>query len=119
VACGRGGAAKISLHTCIDLFSQQEKLDEENAWYCPKCKELRQGTKQMQFWSAPPVLVVHLKRFSASGTWRRKRDPPGAPPPLPNPSPNPSPSPKPKPKPKPKPNPDPKPHTKANPQAEP
>ena len=30
----------------------QEKLDEENAWYCPKCKELRQGTKQMQFWSA-------------------------------------------------------------------
>ena len=23
VACGRGGAAKISLHTCIDLFSQQ------------------------------------------------------------------------------------------------
>ena len=76
VACGRGGAAKISLHTCIDLFSQQEKLDEENAWYCPKCKELRQGTKQMQFWSAPPVLVVHLKRFSASGTWRRKLDTP-------------------------------------------
>ena len=53
MACGRGGAAKISLHTCIDLFSQQEKLDEENAWYCPKCKELRQGTKQMQFWCAP------------------------------------------------------------------
>ena len=23
VACGRGSAAKISLHTCIDLFSQQ------------------------------------------------------------------------------------------------
>jgi hypothetical protein len=38
--------------TDLPLSPDQEKLDEDNAWYCPKCKELRQGTKQMQFWCA-------------------------------------------------------------------
>tara|TARA_B110001452_G_scaffold260041_1_gene257120 strand:+ start:70 stop:1050 length:981 start_codon:yes stop_codon:yes gene_type:complete len=75
VACGRG-ASSINLHRCLDLFSQQEQLDAENEWFCPKCKELRQGTKQMQFWAAPPICIIHLKRFSASGMYRRKLDTP-------------------------------------------
>ena len=35
VACGRGGAAKISLHTCIDLFSQQAKPVQ----HCNPCSQ--------------------------------------------------------------------------------
>ena len=46
------------------------------------------------------MLVVHLKRFSASGTWRRKLDTP-VDFPLPNPNPNLNPNPKPEPDPNP------------------
>jgi ubiquitin carboxyl-terminal hydrolase 4/11/15 len=34
--------------------------------YCPNCKEHKEATKQVDLWSLPDVLVIHLKRFSAS-----------------------------------------------------
>ena len=44
--------------------------------YCPQCKEHREATKQMSVWQLPPVLIIHLKRFSFdhSYTWRDKID---------------------------------------------
>uniref|UniRef100_A0A8C2TRA5 Ubiquitin carboxyl-terminal hydrolase n=1 Tax=Coturnix japonica TaxID=93934 RepID=A0A8C2TRA5_COTJA len=42
--------------------------------YCPNCKEHQQATKKFDLWSLPPVLVVHLKRFSYSRYWRDKLD---------------------------------------------
>ena len=32
--------------------------------YCPRCKEHREATKQISVWRLPPVLIIHLKRFS-------------------------------------------------------
>lgn len=51
-------------------------LDKDNAWFCPRCKKHREGRKKLQIWSLPPVLVIHLKRFSneGNGRWRRKVD---------------------------------------------
>ncbi|KAL1525979.1 hypothetical protein AB1Y20_020805 [Prymnesium parvum] len=79
VPCGKRHVAAaresgMTLRKCFELFSQEEVLDADNAWYCPKCTAHRQGRKRMQFWSLPPVLVAHLKRFSAQGGWRRKLD---------------------------------------------
>ena len=84
IGCGRqpvgersmpsGGG--VELRACLDLFSREEKLDAENAWFCDKCKEHREASKKLQVWCLPSVLVVHLKRFSASGMWRRKNDTP-------------------------------------------
>lgn len=63
----------ISLDKCIDLFTSIEKLGPEDPWYCSKCKEFRQATKKFDLWKLPPVLVVHLKRFSYKNRyWREK-----------------------------------------------
>lgn len=59
---GDGGGMKLL--DCFDLFSTPEKLSEEDAWYCGKCKNHVEATKTMELWSVPDVLVLHLKRFS-------------------------------------------------------
>lgn len=53
----------LSLHRCLQHFTADEILDEENAWYCSKCKEHRQAHKKLSFWHLPDVLIVGLKRF--------------------------------------------------------
>lgn len=41
--------------------------------YCNKCKEHQQATKKFDLWKVPPILVVHLKRFSyRQRMWRDK-----------------------------------------------
>jgi ubiquitin carboxyl-terminal hydrolase 4/11/15 len=38
-------------------------LDEENKWYCTKCKDHVQATKKLEIYRPPSILVVSLKRF--------------------------------------------------------
>ena len=35
----------ITLHDCLEEFKRSELLDEQNKWYCAKCKEHVQATK--------------------------------------------------------------------------
>mmetsp|Transcript_48402 Transcript_48402/g.143057 ORF Transcript_48402/g.143057 Transcript_48402/m.143057 type:complete len:317 (+) Transcript_48402:207-1157(+) len=73
---GGGGlhaaAPRVALRECVDLFSAQEDLGGDDAWYCPRCKTHRCGTKRLQTWSLPDVLVLQLKRFEVRGGLRRK-----------------------------------------------
>lgn len=64
----------ITIEDCLDEFTREELLGEEDLWYCPTCKKHRQATKQFQLWKVPDVLVVHLKRFSNSRSLRDKID---------------------------------------------
>ncbi|XP_030073101.1 ubiquitin carboxyl-terminal hydrolase 15 isoform X2 [Microcaecilia unicolor] len=64
----------VKLKDCIELFTTKEKLGAEDPWYCPNCKEHQQATKKLDLWSLPPVLVVHLKRFSYNRYMRDKLD---------------------------------------------
>eukprot|EP01022_Parablepharisma_sp_SALTPOND_P021640 TRINITY_DN430_c0_g1_i2.p1 TRINITY_DN430_c0_g1~~TRINITY_DN430_c0_g1_i2.p1 ORF type:complete len:954 (-),score=101.40 TRINITY_DN430_c0_g1_i2:5438-8299(-) len=66
---------KISLYDCLECFSKEEKLDEKNMWYCPKCKKLVQATKKMDMYRLPDILVIHLKRFKhrTSSIWGSNR----------------------------------------------
>uniref|UniRef100_A0A3Q2Y8E0 Ubiquitin carboxyl-terminal hydrolase n=1 Tax=Hippocampus comes TaxID=109280 RepID=A0A3Q2Y8E0_HIPCM len=66
--------AYFKLKDCIELFTTKEKLGAEDPWYCPNCKQHQQATKKLDLWSLPPVLVVHLKRFSYSRYMRDKLD---------------------------------------------
>ncbi|XP_017349694.1 ubiquitin carboxyl-terminal hydrolase 15 isoform X1 [Ictalurus punctatus] len=66
--------AFFKLKDCIELFTTKEKLGAEDPWYCPSCKQHQQATKKLDLWSLPPVLVVHLKRFSYSRYMRDKLD---------------------------------------------
>ncbi|KRZ53075.1 Ubiquitin carboxyl-terminal hydrolase 4 [Trichinella nativa] len=64
----------LYLSECLDLFTTTEKLGEHDAWYCPRCKCHQQATKKFDLWYLPEVLVIHLKRFSASRSFRNKID---------------------------------------------
>ncbi|TFY77683.1 hypothetical protein EWM64_g6331 [Hericium alpestre] len=58
--------AGIMLHDCLDEFTHEEKLSEDDLWYCLRCKKHQQATKKFDMWSMPDVLVMHLKHFSSS-----------------------------------------------------
>ncbi|KAI0077704.1 cysteine proteinase [Panus rudis PR-1116 ss-1] len=64
----------ITLQDCLDEFTREEKLGEDDLWYCPRCKKHQQATKRFDLWKAPDVLVVHLKRFSNTRSLRDKID---------------------------------------------
>ncbi|KAI9837723.1 MAG: hypothetical protein M1819_006657 [Sarea resinae] len=64
----------ISLKDCLDEFGKEEILSENDAWYCPRCKEHRRASKKFELWKSPDILVVHLKRFSANRGFRDKID---------------------------------------------
>jgi len=64
----------VTLSECFEETSKSEVLSEENAWYCGRCKELRRATKTLEIWTAPDILVVHLKRFSSTSRLRDKID---------------------------------------------
>ena len=64
----------ITIEDCLDEFTKEEQLGEDDLWYCPRCKKHQQATKNLQLWKVPDVLVVHLKRFSNSRIIRDKID---------------------------------------------
>ncbi|KAI9782348.1 MAG: CSN-associated deubiquitinating enzyme Ubp12 [Geoglossum umbratile] len=66
--------AGISLYDCLDEFGKEEILSENDAWYCPRCKEHRRASKTFELWKSPDILVIHLKRFSANRGFRDKID---------------------------------------------
>ena len=39
---------------------------------CPSCKALRKATKRLSLTRLPPVLLIHLKRFSVKGHFTEK-----------------------------------------------
>ncbi|KAI0642296.1 cysteine proteinase [Trametes meyenii] len=66
------GHSKVSLQQCIDAFVKEEVMDKSDAWHCPHCKTLRKATKRLSLSRLPPVLLIHLKRFSAKGPFTDK-----------------------------------------------
>lgn len=53
----------LSLHECLMKFTEREQLGASDPWYCPTCRAHRRAYKKFDLWSAPQVLIVHLKRF--------------------------------------------------------
>uniref|UniRef100_A0A674N3I9 Ubiquitin carboxyl-terminal hydrolase 8 n=1 Tax=Takifugu rubripes TaxID=31033 RepID=A0A674N3I9_TAKRU len=64
--------SKCSLQDCLRLFSKEEKLTDNNKVFCRHCKAHRDSTKKLEIWKVPPILLVHLKRFSYEGRWKQK-----------------------------------------------
>ncbi|MBN3287879.1 UBP8 hydrolase, partial [Polyodon spathula] len=63
---------KCTLQDCLKLFSKEEKLTDNNRFFCSHCKTHRDSTKKIEIWKLPPILLVHLKRFSYEGRWKQK-----------------------------------------------
>ena len=54
--------------TCNDLFTNYTKTENlETEMLCAKCEYYTPSTKELRITMAPPVLVIHLKRFENSG----------------------------------------------------
>lgn len=64
----------LNLDDCFNLFTKKEELSDSDLWYCPSCKEHQHATKQIDLWTLPQVLIIHLKRFSYSRIYRDKID---------------------------------------------
>ena len=64
----------LSVDSSLRLFLKEEKLGEDNTWFCPQCKEDRQAFKKFDLWRLPEVVIIHLKRFSYNSYSRDKID---------------------------------------------
>jgi ubiquitin carboxyl-terminal hydrolase 2/21 len=60
------------IQACMELFVKAETLDGDEMPTCEKCKERRTCIKWYAFERWPEILVVHLKRFAPSGSYRGK-----------------------------------------------
>ncbi|XP_063171108.1 ubiquitin carboxyl-terminal hydrolase 31 [Candoia aspera] len=61
-----------TLAQCFQLYTKEEQLAPDDAWRCPHCKQLQQGSISLSLWTLPDVLIVHLKRFRQEGDRRMK-----------------------------------------------
>ncbi|KAL0267099.1 UNVERIFIED_CONTAM: hypothetical protein PYX00_009454 [Menopon gallinae] len=60
----------IGLDHCLEAFTREETLSEDEKVYCSHCKSHEIATKKLQIWRLPPILIVHLKRFQyVNGKW--------------------------------------------------
>ncbi|GAA5997929.1 uncharacterized protein JCM10292_006915 [Rhodotorula paludigena] len=69
---GGRGISKVSLMACLETFVRDEILDKDDAWHCPRCKKNRKAVKKLSLSKLPPILVIHLKRFSFHGPFSDK-----------------------------------------------
>jgi ubiquitin C-terminal hydrolase len=63
---------KCSLEDCLEEYCKQEKLDDDNKWFCPKCNKKLNALKQISIWKCPKILVISLKRFQKAKAGRIK-----------------------------------------------
>ncbi|GAA5943806.1 hypothetical protein JCM3775_000194, partial [Rhodotorula graminis] len=69
---GGRGVGRVSLLACLEQFVKDEVLDGDDAWHCPRCKKNRRAVKKLSLSKLPPILVIHLKRFSFHGPFSDK-----------------------------------------------
>ena len=53
-----------TLTECFNLYIEDEKMCDENAWYNDKTKQKEDVIKTIEFWSLPNILIIALKRFN-------------------------------------------------------
>ena len=65
---------EVSLEDCLSEFISEDKLDDENRWYCKRCKKHVNASKKIGLYNLPPVLIIHLKRFSKNSRGRYSKN---------------------------------------------
>mmetsp|Transcript_20295 Transcript_20295/g.17541 ORF Transcript_20295/g.17541 Transcript_20295/m.17541 type:complete len:98 (+) Transcript_20295:580-873(+) len=63
---------KLTLKDCIEEFLMEERLEKEEQWRCPKCKDFKDSAKKIDIWTVPNILIIHLKRFKFTKHKRAK-----------------------------------------------
>ncbi|KAI0259432.1 hypothetical protein BC834DRAFT_833549 [Gloeopeniophorella convolvens] len=65
-------SSKVDIQHCLQAFVNTEVMEKSDAWNCPRCKTLRKANKTLSLSRLPPVLLIHLKRFSFKGPFTDK-----------------------------------------------
>jgi len=47
----------VALTTCLENFTNEEELTEDEKYYCAKCECHQLALKKLQIWRLPPILV--------------------------------------------------------------
>ncbi|KAL3789205.1 hypothetical protein HJC23_002790 [Cyclotella cryptica] len=66
-------SSAVTLDQCFESFTQPERLDDDNMWYCSQCKEHVKAMKTVALWRLPNILVIHLKRFEYTNSLNRSK----------------------------------------------
>ncbi|KAK4683921.1 hypothetical protein P7C73_g6288, partial [Tremellales sp. Uapishka_1] len=64
----------IRIEDCLDEFSREETLGQDDLWYCPQCKKHQAASKKLEIYKAPDILVICIKRFGSSRRLSDKLD---------------------------------------------
>jgi len=54
---------KNTLYECLSEYVKPITLDENNMWYCEKCKRKSQAEKKLSIWSTSEYLIIAYKRY--------------------------------------------------------
>ncbi|BFZ61052.1 hypothetical protein YB2330_002110 [Saitoella coloradoensis] len=68
-----GGGARNSIESALAAFVKNEKLSGRNKYKCEKCRTLVDALKGSVIYEAPPVLTLHLKRFTFGGGFQSSK----------------------------------------------
>lgn len=52
-----------SIYDCLNKYTEQFELDEENKWTCDKCKKQVQCQKKNKLWKLSPVVIFMIKQY--------------------------------------------------------
>lgn len=59
----KNNSKTFTIYDCFDLYTSNEILENENAWFNEKTNTKENVKKCIRFWSLPTILIVDLKRF--------------------------------------------------------
>ena len=59
------------LQSCLIKFTNTEKLQGNNQWICPVCREFTDANKKIEYGQLPKILIIQLKRFKVIGKQTR------------------------------------------------
>ena len=65
---------EISLEDTFEFLREEEILEENNEWFCEKCKKKQKALKKIEIYNAPKILIIQIKRFSQRNKINTKVD---------------------------------------------
>jgi len=52
-----------TIYDCLNEFTKEDNLDDDNRWMCDKCKQSVRPHKKVTFWELSNVLIFCIKKF--------------------------------------------------------
>lgn len=54
---------KVTLYSCLEKWSEKEKLDDDSRYKCSFCGIKSNATRKQEIMKTPKILMIHIKRF--------------------------------------------------------